>query len=287
MSKISLHDGVSDVKDIAVISLFRNNALYLQSYFFPKLIEMEGMYDVTFHYFFLENNSNDDTRAILKSFIEPRQGRLITLDLPDFENRGTNYERTHRLAGLRNKIIDEIIPIKAPWSLLIDSEIYFDTQSLSKLFKHQPKKFNVGLLGPFSREGILGRNVNKVNERFKDMKDDQMLITNHYYDSFAFVDTNSKNYWPRCAFDSCDHCKKNLIPRNKGGLIFVKSCYGGFTIVDTEIFNDYREQVRWDTIDLFGHTSLCEHVLFNVKLQAATGKKVAIASDVDQVFWTG
>jgi hypothetical protein len=283
---MELHDGVRPVKKIAVMSIFRDNEHYLQTFFFRQMVAMEKSYDVEFDYFFLENNSKDRTNGLLEEFLKGRRGRLVTFDLNDIVNKGINFERTSRLAFLRNSLMDFVAPVEATYCLLIDSDIFFDVTTLRTLFAHKPREKNIGLLGPFAKEGILGSKLRQLDpESFKDVRDNDMMMTPHYYDTFAYIDSDGNNYWPKCPFKTCKFCPHQK--KDQESLMYVKSCFGGFTLLDADIVNNHRKYVRWATFNFANQYSSCEHLLFNAALQARTGMKVAIAGDADGVFWTG
>ena len=289
-----LHDGVSRVGEITVIALMKDNETFLKNYLLKRLELMEDMYSSKFNYVFLENNSKDSTPELLKAFVEPRPGsEVLILDLPEFQNLGTNFARTNRLATLRNAAIEAALRSRrledksseGHWFLLIDSDICFDIETLSKMFDKKPALNNVGMLSAFTIEALFGRQVN-MHEQFKHFKDDEVMTFNHYADTFALVTLDSKNIRPKCPFKTCKMCGVSTHDKDghANGLLDVKSCYNGFSIVDGKVLENAR--VRWGTVDIEGRTSLCEHVLFCHSLRAATGKRVCIATDVDQVFWT-
>lgn len=279
-----LHDGERPVRRLAVLALFRDNAPYLERHLFPQLRSLERAYACTFEYYFLENNSSDATPALLRAFLAdgPRRGRVITLDLPDFKADEINFERTERMARLRNELVDAVVPRLAadgvPYCLFIDSNVMFKADALGRMFAHEPRKADVGLMGAFTLEARLGGDGEVAD------------ITTHYYDTFALVDLRGQNSWPSCPFDTCAQCPPP--PRTgriqvDGGLVDVASCFGGFALIDVDVLRNGR--VRWGTVEMrakpSGTGSLCEHVLFNARLAAATGMRVAIASDVDDVYW--
>lgn len=248
-SKVQLNDGVKPVRHLLIMSLFRNNATYLQSGFFPVFEEMERMYDLTFEYLFLENDSTDNTRELLLSFLERRDGALVSPESP------LPLNRTERLAHLRNTLAAYARPKRDQWCCLIDSDVFFDTHILVDLFAHQPRAQNIGLLSPFTLE----------------------LNSKHYYDTFAFVDSDGQTYWPECPFKSCDRCKIQKYDKNATTLLDVKSCFNGFALLDANVLLDHR--VEWAT-----EQNICEHIMFCYALRK-TGKRVCVATNVDNIYW--
>jgi hypothetical protein len=173
------------------------------------------------------------------------------------------------------------------WVLLLDSDICFDLGALQRMFDKRPASENVGMMAAFTTEALFGRQI-RSHPQFRDVRDDQIVTFNHYADTFAFVGPDSKNIRPKCAFAGCKMCNVNTYSKaayaDKKHLFDVKSCYNGFAIVDPDVLRNPR--VAWDTIDIEGGHSLCEHVLFCASVLKATGKRVCVALDVDKVFWT-
>lgn len=294
-SKIKLDDGVNIVKEITIVALFRNNEKFLKEYLLERFDVLEDMYSVDFSYTFLENNSKDGTQKALSDFAATRKDRaeVVVFDLPEFQNLGINFARTDRLASLRNAALESTLRSrrlagKTPhgqWFLFLDSDICFDVYSIAKMFAKKPSALNVGMMSSFTVEALFGRQV-KAHEQFKNVRDEEIITFSHYADTFALVTQASKNYRPKCPFKSCKMCGINAISKDghENGLLDVKSCYNGFCLVEGSVAADPR--VRWGTIDIEGKISLCEHVLFCHALKAATGKRICVATDVDQVFWT-
>lgn len=296
----SLNDGNLKVKSISVICLVRNNEPWLQ-YFTKQFALVEQRYkDVVFEYYFFENDSKDKSNELLQAFLKDgsRVGSVYTDTLPDYVNRGVNFERVNRLANLRNNLLRLITPLHSEWSLLIDTDIYFDVETLGNLFKCQPGKNNIGMVTPYAQEVVSGAILKKLNRtQCKDIPDDKMFGRKHYYDTFAFVDEFGHNFWPKCNFEQCQQCqqcrtskdnKDNIasthqaIPKDRA-VVDVRSAYGGFSIVETSILND--ENVRWKTIDLFGKYALCEHIAFCEAIRTRFQKRVVVDQTVDTVMW--
>ena len=267
----SVYDGVYPVTRIFVMALFKDNLQYLQNYFFKRMIEWEALHkkDVTFEYYFLENNSSDGTNKALAEFLTDRKGRLITLDLPPCDMSGIKFSRVERLALLRNTLLDDVRQdlVRDSWCLLIDSDIEFETDTLERLFTTtNPRSNNVGMLGAFSIDKRIG--------------------SGHYYDLFALETTNNCDTSSYCPFDTCSYCKINCERRfgHDNNLINVKSCFGGFVIIDTNVFLDHRN-VMWDTRPTGGGDGLCEHRMFCESIRENTHMRVCLAADVDSVRW--
>ena len=290
--KININDGQEDIKSISIICLFRNNEEYLK-YFIEKMTNMEKMYNLTFFYYFLENNSKDNTRKILQDFIKNRKGKLILYNLKkDYVDKNLNFDRTNTLAKLRNLLKNNITPLKSKWSFMVDSKIYFNEPIIKEFFDMKPGTRNIGLMGPMTQEHIEVKIVKMLNPNFKTNKrDDEYMTFNHFYDTYALSRTDGKNYWPNCIFKSCDMCKKwtkckiDIIDDTIVDFIELGSTYGGFTLIDSNIYND--KNVKWETVSFSDKFSLCEHILFCKYLKSYyPDKLIGIATKIKDLYWT-
>jgi glycosyltransferase involved in cell wall biosynthesis len=280
-----LFDGEHRVDKITILSLFRNNETFLE-YLLPKLKEMDDMYDVKFIYCFLENNSTDKTNTILKDFVDSRGdgSKLFTLDLPDYVNKYTNFERTDRLAMLRNTLVDMATPLQSEWAVMLDSDIYFDIGVLEEMFQIEPKKHKIGMLSTYACEAFRAKNIRHRFELPADVKDEQIITLNHYYDTFAFVDDKNQNYWPKCAFSACKTCNTTKHIQVDKPFVYVRSAFGGLAIIRTSILAN--PKIRWKSINLFGQYALCEHIAFCDAIENVTDLKVAVATSIrNKVLW--
>jgi len=293
--KLELHDGNKKVEKITIISLFRSCEKYL-TYLFKAVATLENTYSVEFEYFFLENDSTDDTRKMLEEWFdkEDKEGSLLLYKLKqDYKksSHGMNHSRTTTIGDLRNKLTNNITPLDSDWCLMLDADIYFDPSVLAQLFATAPCKNNIGMVGAYAQQLFPASMMAK--ELPVSVDKNKMISVYHYYDTYSFVDTKSRVHYPNCAFTKCRLCEnypqgvnRVKVPEEED-VVEVNSCFGGFAIIETKILNDKR--IRWGTVgyepkmDL----SLCEHVLFCDRLRTITGKKVVIVQSADKVFRTG
>lgn len=288
-SKMNIFDGINQVKSISILCLVKDNEKWLK-YAFDRFCNMEKQYNVNFSYFFFENNSKDNSREMLQSFVSSRSGIVFTDTLPPFKNLGVNYERINRLAGLRNRLLDSVRPLTTDWTLFIDTDIYFGIDSIARLFATEPAKNDIVMVTPYAKEIYTGKTVKKQNKGLSGVDDSTIFTVNHYYDTFAFVDMQDKNFWPNCNFQACKRCadvrtladKTSLIPASQE-VVDVRSAFGGFSIIQSQYLNE--SDVRWRTIDLFGKYAICEHIAFCDTLRLKSGKRVVVAQKVNDVSW--
>jgi hypothetical protein len=301
MEKITLNDGEKQIKNISILGLFRDCSDYFE-YFTKVMIDMENMYNVTFDYFFCENDSKDDTRDKLKKFAKGRQCKLLLLQLEkDYSTNdlAINLERIHTLLTLRNKLKDTFGPFKSDWTMIVDTGIYFRPTILHDMFNYKKNDENIGAMCPYvvqiySKEKIIDRpEFQHLRQHLQNVKSPTDLINlEHFYDTYSTIDNNSIFMYPFCPFEKCLLCKParsqfdyKLIPADKP-IVEVNSTFGGFCLIDTNIFNN--KSVRWDTIclNMVKHTSICEHILFCDRIRTVSGKKVVILQDIKNVFRT-
>jgi hypothetical protein len=301
----TLFDGQKEVKNITVFAMFRNNADYLD-FFTQNCDAIERMYpQTTFTYYFLENDSSDNTRAKLVDWFKNgnKRGRVLLGQLDqDYQNRGENFERTITLAHLRNTLADTAFTngngLESDWTLFIDSNIYFQPDTLSRMFEESSPKVNhVGMIAGYGKQvhttqtlkrmGIEVKLPSEINET------DVIIDFEHYYDTFTFIDGNGLNHYPYCAFKRCQICQKTR-PANyplpliepTQNVFEVKGCFGGVALIDSEVLRHPR--VRWGTLsfDATNSKSLSDHVLFCDRMLATTGKKVVIVQSIDNIYRT-
>jgi len=295
--KKALHDGVKPVTHISVLAMFRNNAPYLD-YMFGQLDNWEATYDVQFSYYFLENDSTDDTRSKLKHFFKTHKGKLLLGKLnKDYVNKGENYDRTMTLARLRNSIIDSVAPLPSQWTVFLDSHIYFPVNVLERMLAVEPAKHDMGMLVGYTKQVHLNRILKKmgmdISFNSQPLQDEATIDLNHYYDTYTYIDEEGYSHFPVCAFEKCNMCSRirtasysNPLVKASQSMVDVRSAFGGFALIDTEAMNHPR--VRWSTLpfDHSGDKSLCDHVLFCDRLKTVTGKRIVLMQDVDDILRT-
>jgi hypothetical protein len=116
--------------------------------------------------------------------------------------------------------------------------------------------------------------------------DAPVVSLNHYYDTFAFSDSDGRNAWPKCVFAQCRMCKMDRIKADQQ-LVDVRSAFGGLCVVRAAPLREH-PCVRWSTFEFAGRFSLCEHVGFCDSLRVATrGGRVVVATRVVDVRWLG
>jgi hypothetical protein len=294
--KIELHDGINPVRKIAIMGLFKDNSEYLD-WLFPQFMLMESMYDVCFRYFPYENNSKDDTATKWDAFLSTRKGHLLSECLTSsYINKEYNFERVKFLAGLRNKLLEasRLEPdfTESDWCLMIDSNVYFEPDTLVRMFALSPCTKNIAMLTACTQE-VTKNPAFDLESQSADHRSRQPFLSYcHYYDTYAVVDVDDKLHYPMCRFDKCQICnqrrKHNNVPvyvPDEFGLVDVRSAFAGFVLIPIEYMMP--TYVEWRTTEMkFGELSLCEHVYFADMIKIASNKKrIVIASTIDDLNW--
>jgi glycosyltransferase involved in cell wall biosynthesis len=287
--KVVLKDGGTRVNTISIICMFKNNEQYLKNFFFDIVNQFEDHYDATFNYYVIENNSKDNTRQLLKDFFKKKnsESKLLLFNMKeDFKNigDGKNFERLFNLAKIRNKLVDNIVPLNSEWCLFIDSNIFFKKDILEKCFACSPTENNIGMMIPYTQQMFIPE-IHKLPNLTKP------TLLSHFYDTFSFYDTNNKTFWPYCAFEKCKSCKREdcmdrkSIPKEQD-IVDVSSSFSGFCLINTEIINN--KLIRWDTLshEVKKDESVCEHFLFCNMLRKLTQKRIVVLQSVDDIYRT-
>jgi len=276
------------VKIINILGMYRNNSKYFE-FLFRRFEEWEHMYNVEFRYFFLENNSIDDTRQNLLDFVKHRKHSKVLLYnmKKDYENidDGRNFDRINTLARLRNKLLNCITPLpEDEWCLFVDSNLYFKQDIIREVFSQNITDTDaVGMMCVYTQQLLLPEyHLKNATEP---------VLMNHFYDTYSMLDTQNRSFYPLCAFEKCAICTKyqttalERIPKDLA-VVEVNSCFGGFVFIKSEILNN--ERIRWDTIlyDSVADKSLCEHFLFCDRLRNVSGKKIVMLQNIDTLYRT-
>lgn len=289
-SKIELYDGDTRIHKINILGMYRSNEKYLE-YLLKMLNTFEDKYKVEFKYFFIENNSKDNTRESLRSFVKQKtNSKLMLFNLKnDYKNigDGRNFNRISNLAKIRNKLVDNAVPFpEDEWCLIIDSNIYFKDDILENVFKQcpSPTTDNIGMMCMYTQQLMIPE-IHKTNT-------EKPILVNHFYDTYSFFDKSNKTFYPMCAFEKCRVCsskemetQRERVPKEQP-IVDISSAFGGFVFIKGSILNDKR--IRWDTMcyDIEKDQSLCEHVIFCERLKTITEKRIVMLQNVDSLYRT-
>lgn len=120
-------------KKISVFSLWRDS----ESYIHRTLSQLEAIEknnpDISFSYFFYENDSLDNTASILESWLSLREGKLLSEKIL-FPKEGSvmTESRMKKMAYYRNRMIELGRFIKTDYSIIFDSDVIFEKDIVNK-----------------------------------------------------------------------------------------------------------------------------------------------------------
>ena len=234
---------------ISVILLIRDGETYLQ-YIDKQFLKIENEYknSIKLEYYIYENNSTDETKREIPIFLKNRNGKYLSETITDSKMlSGISSHRGEKMAQLRNNLKKFHGILQSDYVLLLDCDVVFLENTIVKMISDITTIQNTVMVTPYC---ICWDWYTQYND------------PNHYYDSFAFI-TNTNICFEdndnTCMFDNCDKCKKKRNGKNikltsllsNKNITNVKSAFGGFTILKTDVYN----KVTW------GNT-LCEHHSF-------------------------
>ena len=196
------------------------------------------LHNTKFNYFFYENDSIDNTRQLIKTFMLNRNGNFT------FENCNnkqyssiSSLERTQYMAKIRNKMKSLSCGFHSDYSLLLDTDIEFTYKDIETMLSTLKNNKSIAMVIPF------GYAKNKLYK---------------YYDTYALLTMDDKN-----------HLQSFGLP----SIIEVKSGFGGIAILLSDIF----DECKWDfnqKILKSEHLSLCRDVRCLGKIALLTYVKV-------------
>lgn len=251
---------------IAILLLVYNNARYIQylHHLFDEIKNEDCPYD--FHFFIYENNSSDQTKQAIESFMKDRNGSFVCEDIERavFFEGGIQIQRASHMARLRQKLKEvhgkEAIR-QSDFVFIIDSDVVFNLQTLHDMILSMTSLHDCVMLSGFSICYDFFEKSNKKNT--------------HYYDSLAFISKDGISYKENdntCLFDICPRCenhrrfKKVNIPQNKllpssSPPIEVNSAFGSMSVLRADIYNSIDYHLRPD------HKYVCEHHAFSERIK--------------------
>ena len=284
-----LHDGRELVNSIAVFLFCRNNASYIEKYLIHKLRIVESTYPQThFTYYIFENDSTDNTAAILSDFLHEnprRRGCFMTkkMSLND-DQGGTTFSRIERIAFVRNCLLDEVreqVTAVHQWCLFIDTNIFFDELVLRQMFSYAPAANDIAMLTCNTIEVM---HKDSVDGTEIDNTDVPYVTSYHYYDTFAFVDAQNRLLYPSCIHPQCHRleCFGASAKHTWKDVMDVRSAWAGFVLIHASALK--HPAVRWKPLQIMNENSICEHVYFCDMLQAINQKRIVVLGDV-HCYW--
>lgn len=222
-------------KKISVFSLWRDSKEYIHR----TLAQLEAIEknnpEISFSYFFYENDSLDDTPSILKNWLSIRKGKLLSENI-SFPKEGTviTSSRMKKMSYYRNRMIDLGRFIESDYSIIFDSDVIFDDKIVDRFLSKVES--DTVMYTPFISQDIKC----KVCACGKDS----------YYDVLALLDKSNNRGMIWSCNPFLNIFDRQLLATNQP--VEVNSAFGGFVFIKSLPLNFCNWRTNGD----------CEHILF-------------------------
>lgn len=297
---------------ISVVLMFRDCETYLP-YLFAQIKDMELYYEhkIVFTYYIYENDSSDNTFTMLKAFSElPGYSDRMFLHSETLNTAyvkdGTSLQRIERITFARNRLLDiyrESLST-TDWTLFIDSNIYFEPCHIEDMLNAISNKNNASIIT--CNTIYVCKNNHDEESRRANVPDYMPFYSSlHYYDTYAYVDTEGNFLYPMCASPECNYCTccNDLKWKITDSVHPVKSCWGGFVLIDSAAFK--HKHIKWETctvgealqskmfiveddtptnIKKIEQNAICEHIAFCAYISDALSKPCVVVTTVSP-YW--
>ncbi len=250
-------------KKISVFCIWRDSEPYVYKTL-KQLEDLESLDGFEFSFYFYENDSKDNTVKILENWISNRSGNFLSekLNFTKF-NSTTDPERMKFLCQCRNKCKELASENKTDYSLLIDSDIEFNSNN-----------FLLQLNDLLNLDSAVMVTAN-VRQKIPDLTFNGS--SDSYYDVYAFRDKYGSNgiYFSDCpSYIHDDQLRWKLsLP------IITMSSFGGFALIKSNIFN----KVRWLADIHCDHVNMCYDISRYGVIYLNPRSKVFVDVGVDKI----
>ena len=224
------------MQKISVLSMFRDSESYIEN----ALRQLDSLERETlgfsFEYFFYENDSEDNTVAILNEWLSSKEGFLISEQLgrPKF-SQSSAAERQIIMTDYRTRLLSKCKPLSSSYSFLLDSDVSYGPNIINEYLDFLTE--DVSMVTPNITQNIKCK-------MFDPSKDS-------YYDSWALLDSNGNQgmTWAHNPFYLKEDREnwENNIP------VSVQSAFGGCPLIKTDVLN----KIHWATEGGCEHWHLC------------------------------
>ena len=211
--------------NLNIVSIFRNNENYLYNHYLPN-IELLEKKSNDIKLFFYTNGNHDNTTSILADFCKKRKNAFLKTSEKKNEifARDTSFKRVQNIVDARNQLL-KLRPFTNQYTIIIDSDIYFDIHVLERLVKNIEPNYSALF-------------ANGIDQNY--LIETQKI---HYYDVLAFIDMFNNYGYER--FIENGHSENPFFELNdkiswkKGEITPVKSAFGGLGIYRSEVLNKF------------------------------------------------
>ncbi len=246
---------------ISVFSLFRDNGEQLKQCL-STLEEIEKETEAEFNYFFYENDSTDNTPAILKEWFKDKEGTLHS-DAPGAPKYGSTLDpqRMIHMATIRNNMLSLDTARDSDYAIIFDSDVVFDKNIVNDFLSYTDLEFS--MLTPNVRQDVPCKMGSGC--------------TTSYYDSSILFDRSGLNCmtWSDNPFyeEEDREAFTNMEP------IEVNRAFGSFAFFKSE----FLFQCQWQSRGESEHWSLCDQLRKKGKIYFLPSVKVYVS--ISQKHW--
>jgi len=221
--------------NIAVFCIFRDSEENLSN-LFSTLEQIESKHSLS--YFFYENDSQDNTSALIKEWLRNRDGKFLSEKLNAKRFSGMDVERMKFLCECRNKGKKLSEGRQFDYAFVCDADVEFSPQIVDDFLKEFDKNPRMVMATPNVRQNIFAYTENR-------------FCPDSYYDVYAFKDRygDRGTYFADCPSSLPD----DIINWKNGKAIRVNSAFGGAALIKWEPFS----KVKWHSHVHCDHVNFC------------------------------
>ena len=281
-------------KRIAFVLYTKNDAEYLRDFLFSVLLKTieSDLPECSFHYYFYENDSTDDTVSILREWqvAHPERTTIMSETVPCASHgstTGRDYDRIARMTTIRNRFLNKYrteLVSNYDYVWFLDSSIFTCAEDIAEMLKIIEGDRDIAMVTCNTLETI--ENNKEVAELYDAPPPSVVpfITTNHYYDTYAFLSIDNRSYYPNCTSPDCKYqrCRELQVRERGMAPIEVRSAWGGSVIIDAEVLKP--KAVRWSTFAWSDSLAPCEHIYFCDMIRAFWGRKIVIAPNIKPLW---
>ena len=225
------------MQKISVLSMFRDSESYIEN----ALRQLDSLERETlgfsFEYFFYENDSEDNTVAILNEWLDNKEGFLISEQLgrPKF-SQSSAAERQIIMTDYRTRLLSKCKPLSSSYSFLLDSDVSYGPNIINEYLDFLTE--DVSMVTPNITQNIKCKMLTWAHNPFY-LKEDRENWENNIPVSVqsAFggcplikTDVLNKIHW--ATEGGCEHWHLCRMAREYGTVIVIPSIMASVEIED-------------------------------------------------------
>ncbi len=197
----------------------------------------------SFVYSFYENDSKDNTVAILSNWLNGRTGFLNSDKRGDPSWGSIAFiRRTKYMADYRNLALEALAKYKYDYLFVIDTDIVYKSNFLEQLIDKLEANSNFGIITP--------NTIQLVPDQFGGNSEYS------YFDSWALIDSNGNH---GISFSKNPFILKEDRISWKNGLdVFVNSAFGGAALIRGNLIRN--NNLKWNGDEGCEHWKLCKSI---------------------------